>query len=141
MLGYQLVAFIGGDDARFKFHGASYGRAPGGAVLPRIVGESKAKELLFTGDELSAAEALRIGLVNHVVAADVVVEAAVAMGQRIAANSPAAVKALKEIIDLALPIDKALEHEHEVNREMGRSADSASRFRQAAERVIGVRQP
>ena len=141
LLAIECDIRIGGDDARFKFHGASYGRAPGGAVLPRIVGESKAKELLFTGDELSAAEALRIGLVNHVVAADVVVEAAVAMGQRIAANSPAAVKALKEIIDLALPIDRALEHEHEVNREMGRSADSTSRFRQAAERVIGVRQP
>jgi enoyl-CoA hydratase/carnithine racemase len=132
---------IGGDDARFKFHGASYGRAPGGAVLPRIVGEAKAKELLFTGDEVSASEALRIGLLNQMVPSGEVVEAAVAMGQRIAANSPAAVKALKEIIDLALPVDKALEHEHEVNREMGRSPDSATRFRKAAERVIGLRQP
>jgi len=63
------------------------------------------------------------------------------MAQRIAANSPEAVKALKEIIDLAMPIERALEHEHDVNREMGRSEDSASRFRQAAERVIGIRQP
>src|SRR5207244_733164 len=47
---------IGGDDARLKFHGASYGRAPGAAVLPRIVGEAKAKQLLFTGDEVSADE-------------------------------------------------------------------------------------
>ena len=132
---------IGGDDARLKFHGASYGRAPGAAVLPRIVGEAKAKQLLFTGDEVSADEALRIGLLNQLVPADTVVETAVAMAARIAANSPPAIAALKEIIDLALPIDKALEHEHEVNREMGRSADSASRFRQAAERVIGVRQP
>ena len=44
---------------------------------------------------------------------------------------------MKEIIDLALPIDQALEHEHAVNRDMGRSADSAARFRKAAERVIG----
>ena len=41
-------------DGRFKFHGASYGRALGGAVLPRIVGDAKAKELLFTGDESTA---------------------------------------------------------------------------------------
>ena len=54
-------------DARIKFHGASYGRAPGGAVLPRIVGDAKAKELLFTGDEVDGAEALRIGLLNQVV--------------------------------------------------------------------------
>jgi len=128
---------IGGDDARFKFHAASYGRAPGGAVLPRLVGDAKARELLFTCDEVSDSEALRIGLLNQVVPSDQVVETAVAMGERIAANSPTAVKALKEIIDLALPIDTALEHEREVNRGMGSSADSATRFRAAAERVIG----
>ncbi len=132
---------IGGEDARFKFHAASYGRAPGGAVLPRIVGEAMAKELLFTCDEVSAQEALRVGLLNHVVPSEEVVEVAVAMGQRIAANSPAAVNALKEIINLALPIDKALEYEHEVNRELSGSPDSTSRFRQAAERVIGLKQP
>ncbi len=129
---------IGGDDARIKFHGASYGRAPGGASLPRIVGAAKAKELLFTGDEISATEALRIGLLNQVVPAADVVETAVAMGSRIAANSPVAVKALKEIIDVALPIGSALEHEQYLNREMGRSTDSASRFRNAAARVLGL---
>jgi enoyl-CoA hydratase/carnithine racemase len=141
LLAIECDIRIGGEDARFKFHGASYGRAPGGAVLPRIVGEAKAKELLFTGDEVSAKEALRVGLLNQVVLSGEVVEAAVAMAQRIAANSPEAVRALKEIVDLALPIDRALEHEREVNREMGHSEDSASRFRQAAERVIGIRQP
>ena len=128
---------IGGDDARLKFHGASYGRAPGAAVLPRIVGEAKAKQLLFTGDEVSADEALRIGLLNQLVPADRVVETAVAMAARIAANSPPAIAALKEIIDLALPVDQALEREHQVNRELGRTPDSAARFRSAAERVIG----
>jgi enoyl-CoA hydratase len=128
---------IGGDDARLKFHGASYGRAPGGAVLPRIVGAAKAKELLFTGDEISASEALRIGLLNQVVEADQVVDTAVGMAARIAANSPEAVRALKDIIDRALPVDQALEREHELNRDIGRTADSAARFRAAAERVIG----
>ncbi|HEX8969731.1 MAG TPA: enoyl-CoA hydratase/isomerase family protein [Chloroflexota bacterium] len=128
---------IGGDTARLKFHGATYGRAPGAAVLPRIIGEARAKELLFTGDEVSADEALRIGLLNHVVPADQVVEVAVAMAGRIAANSPRAIAALKEIIDLAVPVDAALEREHEVNREIGHTPDSATRFRTAAERVIG----
>ena len=128
---------IGGADARLKFHGASYGRAPGGAVLPRIVGAAKAKELLFTGDEVSASEALRIGLLNQVVAPEQVVETAVAMAARIAANSPEAIRVLKEVIDEALPVDKALEREHELNRDIGRSADSAARFRAAADRVIG----
>ena len=132
---------IGGEDARLKFHGASYGRAPGAAVLPRIVGEAKAKELLFTGDEIRATEALRIGLLNQVVAPEAVLQTAVAMAQRIVANSPAAVRALKEIIERALPVDKALEYEHEVNQGMGRTPDSAARFRSAAERVLGLRNP
>jgi hypothetical protein len=60
------------------------------------------------------------------------------MAERIAANSPAAVRGLKEIIDLALPVDKALEHEHLVNHEIGRTDDSNARFRSAAERIIGL---
>lgn len=128
---------IGGENARLKFHGASYGRAPGGAVLPRIVGVAKAKELLFTGDEVSASEALRIGLLNQVVAPEQVVETAVAMAARIAANSPEAIRALKDVIDTALPADRALEREHELNRDIGRTAESAARFRAAADRVIG----
>ena len=86
---------------------------------------------------ISAAEALRIGLVNQVVPPFYVLETAVAMGGRIAANSPVAVRALKEIIDAALPVEHALERERELNRGMGRSPDSAARFRKAAERVIG----
>jgi enoyl-CoA hydratase len=128
---------IGGEDARLKFHGATYGRAPGGAVLPRIVGEAKAKELLFTGDEVRAAEALRIGLLNQVVAPAEVVDTAVAMGERIAGNSPDAVRALKEIIEMALPVEQALAREHQLNQGMGRTPDSAARFRSAADRVIG----
>ena len=138
LLAIECDIRIGGDDARFKFHGASYGRAPGGASLPRIVGVAKAKELLFTGDEVSAAEALRIGLLNQVVPTEDVVETAVAMAARIAANSPVAIKALKEIIELALPIDSALDQERYANRDMGHSSDSASRFRNAAARVLGL---
>jgi enoyl-CoA hydratase len=128
---------IGTPDARIKFHGASYGRAPGGAVLPRIVGDAKAKELLFTGDEIGGAEAYRIGLFNQVAPAEEVVEVAVGMGARIAANSYVAVRALKEIINMALPTETATEQERYVNRDMGRSPDSAARFRTAAERVVG----
>ena len=127
---------IGGDDARIKFHGASYGLAPGGASLPRIVGEAKAKELLFTCDEVLAKEALRIGLLNQVVPSSEVIDAAVAMAERIAANSPHAVRVLKETIDLALPIHEALAHEEAATRHLRGSPDQAARFRQAAARVV-----
>jgi enoyl-CoA hydratase len=128
---------IGGEDARIKFHGASYGLAPGGATLPRIVGEAKAKELLFTCDEVLAPEALRIGLLNQVVPSSDVLEVAVAMAERIAVNSSSAVRVLKETIDLALPIDAALAHEEATTRELRASAAHSARFRQAASRVVG----
>jgi enoyl-CoA hydratase len=132
---------LAGDDARFKFHGASYGRALGAADLPRIIGEARAKELLFTGDEVAAAEALRLGLVNHVVPAAEVLDVTIAMAERIAANSPAAVATIKQTIDLALPIEQALDHEARVDGELGRSPDTADRFRRAAERILGIDPP
>lgn len=128
---------IVGEDARFKFHGASYGQAPGGAVLPRIVGDAKARELLFTGDEVSAEEALRIGLANQVVRSEEVLQVALEMAGRIAANSPKAVAVLKSVINKALPNDTAQAHEEEANREVRASADSVTRFTQAADRVVG----
>ena len=129
---------IAASDARFKFHGATYGQVTAGAMLPRVVGAAKAKELLFTGDEVNAAEALRIGLVNQVVEPDELLEAAVAMAARIAANSPQAVAAIKEVIDLALPFEQAQAHEDAVNREIRASTDSAARFKAAAARIVGA---
>lgn len=64
--------------------------------LPAIVGPAKAAELLFTGDIIDAAEALRIGLVTKVVPfADLLTEAN-ALAARIAANPPLALRYMKE---------------------------------------------
>lgn len=126
-----------GTDARMKFHGATYGQAPGGAALPRIVGAAKARELLFTGDEINAEEALRIGLANKVVPPGEVLDTAVAMAERIAGNSARAVAIIRRAIDLAMPIDEAQAYEDQANLEVRTSPDSAARFKQAAEKVVG----
>ncbi|MDB5443690.1 MAG: enoyl-CoA hydratase [Phenylobacterium sp.] len=63
--------------------------------LPAVVGPAKAAELLFTGDVIDAAEALRIGLVSEVVAHEALMPRALALAARIAANPPLAVQALK----------------------------------------------
>jgi enoyl-CoA hydratase/carnithine racemase len=63
--------------------------------LPAVVGPAKAAELLFTGEVIDAAEALRIGLVSEVVPHEALMDRAVGLAERIAANPPLAVQALK----------------------------------------------
>jgi enoyl-CoA hydratase len=129
---------ICGEDARFRFVAVNYGMPACGALLPKIVGESKAKEILFTGDVIYAREALRVGLANQVVPPPDVVNYAVAMGERIAGNSQFAVRSLKTIIDAALPIDQALELEHTLGREARATKEAEHRFKTAAARVVGA---
>ncbi|MGH6870391.1 MAG: enoyl-CoA hydratase/isomerase family protein [Rhizomicrobium sp.] len=64
--------------------------------LPRIVGEAKAAELLFTGAQIDADEALRIGLVTEVTAHDALMDRAMTLAGSIAANAPLALVAMKE---------------------------------------------
>ncbi len=63
--------------------------------LPRLVGMGKAKELIFTGDHISAQEALNIGLVNQVVAPDQLDAAVEKIYQKIAARGPVALHMAK----------------------------------------------
>lgn len=86
----------------------------GGCVrLPRLVGAAKAKELILTAKRCGAEEALRIGLVHQVGAADDFQAATSAMVQSLLANGPLALRAAKAAIDggLDMTMDQALEHE------------------------------
>jgi len=60
----------------------------------------------------------------------------VAMAERIAANSPRAVQAIKDTIELALPVEQAQVFENQTNRDIAHTADSVARFRRAADRII-----
>ena len=81
---------------------AGYG---GTQRLPRLVGKGVAKELLFVGEMISAAEALRIGLVNKVVAAEELMGLAKAMAQKIMSRAPVAVKLTKAAVNQGLDGD------------------------------------
>ena len=69
--------------------------------LPRIVGQSKAKELIFTAEMIDAEEAHRIGLVNRLVDDAELETAATALAERIAGQPPIAVRGAKRAVDKA----------------------------------------
>jgi enoyl-CoA hydratase len=69
---------------------------------PWELGARKAKELLFTGEFVSAQDALRLGMVNHVVPAAELHNAALAMARRIAQRPSFALKLAKESVNQTL---------------------------------------
>ena len=70
----------------------------GSWLLPRIVGQARAREMIFTGDPLSAEEALAVGLVSRVVAPEDLLPTAHALAARVAANPPIAVRMAKRLL-------------------------------------------
>ncbi|WP_420606447.1 crotonase/enoyl-CoA hydratase family protein [Novosphingopyxis sp.] len=71
----------------------------GGAwFLPRIIGQSRAAELSFTGDMIDADEALACGLVSRVVHDEALMDEALILARRIAANPPHAVRMTKRLL-------------------------------------------
>lgn len=73
--------------------------------LPRLVGRAKALELLLSGDFIDAAEALRIGLVNRVYADTELAAQTQAFAERLAGNSPIAMRTIKRAVDQSLASD------------------------------------
>jgi len=71
-------------------------------ILPRLLGWSKAAEIIFTGRTLPAEECERLGLVSRVLPAAEVLDAAQALGREIAANAPLAVQASKRMMRMGM---------------------------------------
>ena len=67
-------------------------------LLPRVVGRAKAAEMAFTGEALTAQEALACGLVSQVVEPGELMAAAHKLAERIAANPPAVMRMTKRLL-------------------------------------------
>ena len=92
---------VAGASARFGVSEARWGLFPlgGSAVrLPRQIPYTLAADLLLTGRHITAAEALSIGLIGHVVPDGQALEAALEIAAAIAANGPVAVRAILRVI-------------------------------------------
>lgn len=116
------------DDAVFGQPEVTLGVIPGAGGtqnLPRLVPIGTAKKLLFTGERISAAEAMRIGLVDQVAPANAVMDEAMKLAQRIAQNAPLAVAAAKRAVNLGveLNLSEALRLEAKLLGELFRSQD------------------
>jgi enoyl-CoA hydratase/carnithine racemase len=73
--------------------------------LPRLIGKTRAKELIFTGRRVSAAEAERIGLVNKVVPQNLLMKEVLELAQVIKGNAPLAVQGAKLAINTGCEAD------------------------------------
>ena len=92
---------IASEKATFAESFVKVGIVPGdgGAwLLPRAVGMSKAAEMAFTGDSLSAQEALECGLVSRVVAPEKLMEEALKLANKIAANPGGILRMTKRLL-------------------------------------------
>jgi enoyl-CoA hydratase len=111
---------VAGEDAQLGLTEVNLAIIPGGGGtqrLPRLVGRGKALEMILTGARLPAAEALRIGLVERVVAASEVLPAAMELARTIAAKAPVAVRYAKEAVvkGLELPLADGLRLEGDLS--------------------------
>lgn len=102
-LGCDLV--VAGEDARFGFPEVGVGLSVTGgisAVLPKVVGPARAKELLLLGEHVTAVQAFELGLVNRVVPAGEHEEAALALAEQVAGRPATSATLAKRVLDLGL---------------------------------------
>jgi enoyl-CoA hydratase len=107
---------IATEDARFGLPQTKEGSMPsdgGTQRLPRLVGQSRALQMILTGESIDAGEAFRISLLNRVVASGALMDTAMAMAQEMATKSPLSLNYTKEALchGRDLTLDQGLQME------------------------------
>ena len=123
------------DTAVFGLPEAQFGVIPDlGSTqrLPRIVGLGMAKEMIFTSRRINAAEALRVGLVDHVYPRDQLMAEAGKLAEEIAKLNPSIVQGAKRAANLTLstPLDVGLRMETDVVLSAGSGRQFSEQARQ-----------
>jgi enoyl-CoA hydratase len=118
------------------------GLFPGGGGtqrLPRLVGNAKAKELMFSGDPITAENALRIGLVNHVVPTGEALTVAMGLAKKISRHSLQALSRIKKAIDEGL--DQTLADGIELETELFAEVFQTEDIKEGVQAFIEKRKP
>lgn len=117
VLGCDII--VAHEKAKFGQPEINLGIIPGGGGtqrLPRMIGVCRAKELILTGDIISAQEADRLGLVNKVVPIDELMPTVMEMARKIASKSTAATRIAKAAINRGMQVglESGLAYEREM---------------------------
>jgi enoyl-CoA hydratase/carnithine racemase len=110
--GFELALccdlIVAADDARFGLTEVTLGIMPGGGgtqLLPRLIGKSLAKLLIYTGRRIEAAEAERLGIAVRVVPRAELEAATMALAEEIADNAPISLRQSKKAIEAGFHLD------------------------------------
>lgn len=127
------------ESATFGLPEVRWGLMPGAGGtqrLPRSIPESMAMEMLLTGRPIEAREALRVGLVSRVVPADELMDQALELADRIAANAPQATRAVRAAARRGrdLPLEEGLRLEQATAEPLRQTEDVQEGLRAFAEK-------
>ncbi len=133
---------VAGADARLGMPEVRLGVIPGSGGtqrLPRIIGPARAKQMMFAGELMSAAEAERIGLVNELAPPGEARARALQLAGVIAERGPRAVREVKRLVDLSadLDLDAGLAAELDASERIYRHPDML----EGARAFLGKRAP
>ena len=130
---------IASEEARFALTDLARGALPwdgGTQRLPRLVGSAWARDMIFTGRTVSAAQALEIGLVNRVVKEHALLDQAHLLAESILAGAPIATRYAKEAVQTGvdLTLAQGLRLEADLNILLHSTADRSEGIRSFLER-------
>jgi enoyl-CoA hydratase/carnithine racemase len=130
VLASSLDMRVGCEHASFRFLAAAYGRINSTWTLPNQVGWPIAKELLFSGRPVDAAEAHRIGLLNHLVPCDQLREKTMWLATMIAKNRRESVIGVKALLleDMGCRLEEQWANERQYTTEVVRGAKAEAAF-------------
>ena len=120
VLASSLDFRVGCEHCNFRFLAAAYGRINCTWTLPNQVGWPMAKELLFTGRVVEAEEALRIGLLNHLVPCEELRSKTMELATAVAKNRPETVRGIKHLLltDMGRDLHQQWENERKFSTEV-----------------------